>query len=116
VKRLAPRDPALRRTLARFAAGVVLIAAMVAGPGVYGWATSGSRVAAGLRDGSERVNIRVLTSFKPQSFHQQQLSRYGVFGGIRGNAIVLFNVSQANLGALANVYWVDAILPATTGG
>lgn len=97
--------------LARFAVGVLLILAMVAGPGLYGRLTSGDRVAPGLEAVNGAVNVRVTMSFRPQAFQQSELTQYGVFGGRRGNGIVLFNVSQQNLTRIKNLYWVDAIEP-----
>jgi hypothetical protein len=98
-------------SLARFLAGVAIIAAMVWGPALYGKLTSGSRLAPGLESAGGPVNVRVELSFRPQSFHREQLAEYGIFGGIRGNSVVLFNVSPAGLGHLDDLYWVDAIAP-----
>jgi hypothetical protein len=97
--------------LARLLVGVVLILAMVLGPGIYGQMTSGDRVAPGLEAVNGAVNVRVTMSFRPQAFQQTELTKYGVFGGRRGDGIVLFNVSQQNLRKIKNLYWVDAIVP-----
>jgi hypothetical protein len=95
----------------RFACGVAIIAAMVWGPGAYGWLTSGERLAPGLANADGPVNVMVRMSFRPQTFHRQALADYGIFGGIRGSSVVLFNVSPARLHRLDDLYWVDAIVP-----
>ena len=54
---------------------------LVAGPGLYGRATSAGRLAPSLQHVSGSVNVQVLLPFPPQAFHQAQLSSYGVFAG-----------------------------------
>lgn len=97
--------------LSRFGVGVLLILAMVLGPTVYGQLTAGDRVNPGLEAVKGAVNVRVAMSFRPQGFQQSKLSQYGVFGGRRGDSIVLFNVSQQDLQQLKRLYWVDAVEP-----
>jgi hypothetical protein len=101
----------MRRTLVRLAAGVLLLAALVAGPAAYGQLTASGRVDPALERTDGPVSVRVLMSFKPQTFQRQQLSRYGVFGGIEGNAVRLFNVTPWGLGQLRGLYWIDRIEP-----
>jgi hypothetical protein len=99
-------------TIARFVAGLAIIAAFVWGPSLYGKLTSDARLAAGLEaSGAGPVNVRIEMSFRPKTFQREQLSKYGVFGGIRGNSVVLFNLSRHNLGRVADLYWVDGIKP-----
>jgi hypothetical protein len=97
--------------LARLLAGAAVIAAMVWGPALYGFVTTGGRVAGGLQSAGGPVNVRVGMSFRPQTFQRQELTKYGVFGGIRGRDVVLFNVSQDNLRRLGRLYWVDSVRP-----
>jgi hypothetical protein len=97
--------------LGRFAAGVAIIAAMVWGPGLYGMLTAGGRIAPELKSADGPVNVRVTLSFRPGTFQRQELSKHGIFGGIRGNGVVLFNVTPAGLHRLDDLYWVDGIAP-----
>jgi hypothetical protein len=108
---VARRLPSLPPGIGRFAAGVTIIAAMVWGPGVYGTLTAGNRIAPALKSADGPVNVRVTLSFRPGTFQRQVLSEYGIFGGIRGNSVVLFNVSPAGLRHLDDLYWVDGIEP-----
>lgn len=108
---VAGRLPSLPPGVGRLAAGVAIIAAMVWGPGLYGIVTAGDRLAPELQAAEGPVNVRVSLSFRPGTFQRQELSDYGVFGGIRGNSVVLFNVSPAGLHRLDDLYWVDGIEP-----
>jgi hypothetical protein len=108
---IASRLPSLPPGFGRFVAGVAIIAAMVWGPSLYGMLTAGGRVAPELESADGPVNVRVELSFRPGTFQRQQLSEFGVFGGIRGNSVVLFNVSPTGLGRLDDLYWVDGIEP-----
>lgn len=98
-----------RPILIRLVAGVVLIAAIVAGPGLYGQATAGSRLDPSLQHAHGSVNVRVLLGFQPQSFNQSQLTAYGVFAGRNGNTVLLLHVPATRLHDLASIYWVDKI-------
>jgi len=107
--------PAVRRdmrpALARLLAGVVLMAGIVAGPGLYGCATATGRLAPSLQHAGGNVNVQVVLAFQPQAFHQSQLSSYGVFAGRHGNAVYLLNVPANRLRDLASIYWVAKIEP-----
>lgn len=100
-----------RGALARLLIGVLLIAAMVAGPSLYGRLTAGGRVDPALERAAGPVNVTVRMSFQPESYQQSTLSQYGVFGGIHGHSVVLFNVSAQALAQMKRLYWVDAIVP-----
>jgi len=100
-----------RPALVRLLAGVVLIAGIVAGPGLYGRATAAGRLAPSLQHVSGSVNVQVVLGFQPQAFHQSQLSSYGVFAGRHGNAVFLLNVPANSLRDLASIYWVARIEP-----
>ena len=100
-----------RPALVRLAVGVVLIAGIVAGPGLYGCATSAGRLAPSLQHVSGSVNVRVVLGFPPQAFHQAQLSSYGVFAGRHGNTVFLLDVPPNSLRDLASIYWVAKIEP-----
>jgi len=112
--------PAVRRdtrpALVRLLAGVVLIAGIVAGPGLYGCATAAGRLAPGLQHVSGTANVRVVLAFPPQAFHESQLSSYGVFAGRHGNTVFLLNVPANRLHELASIYWVTKIEPLEPSG
>lgn len=107
------RFPRIRRDtrpiLIRLLIGIILIAGIVAGPGLYGQATSGGRLAADLHNAKGEVNVRVVMNFQPQEFHQSQLGAYGVFAGRSGNSVQLLNVPAQKLQSLASIYWVSKV-------
>lgn len=107
--------PAVRRgtrpALVRLFVGVVLLAGIVAGPGLYGRATAAGRLAPSLQHVSGSANVRVLLAFQPQAFHESQLSSYGVFAGRHGNSVFLLDVPANRLRDLASIYWVAKIEP-----
>jgi hypothetical protein len=100
-----------RPALVRLFVGVVLIAGIVAGPGLYGRATAAGRLAPSLQHVSGSANVRVLLAFPPQAFHESQLSSYGVFAGRHGNSVFLLDVPANRLRDLASIYWVAKIEP-----
>jgi hypothetical protein len=114
------RLPGVRRdrrpALIRLFAGVVLIAGIVAGPGLYGRATAAGRLAPSLQHASGSVNVQVVLDFPPQAFHESQLSSYGVFAGRHGDTVFLLNVPANRLNDLASIYWVSKIEPLTPSG
>lgn len=101
----------MTRVLVRFLVGVVVICGLVFGPGLYGRATAGTRLAPALRNTRGPVNVTVILPFRPQLFHQQQLEVYGVFAGTNGDGVNVMNVSQDGLHAMAAKYWVKQIVP-----
>jgi hypothetical protein len=94
--------------------GVALIAGIVAGPGLYGEATAGSRLDPSLQHAQGSVNVRVLLGFQPQGFNQTKLTSYGVFAGRNGNSVILLHVPAERLHDLASIYWVSKIEPLTS--
>lgn len=98
-----------RPILIRLLLGVVLIAGIVLGPGLYGQATAGSRLDPSLQHVHGSVNVRVVLDFQPQSFNQAQLTAYGVFAGRNGNTVLLLHVPANRLQDLASIYWVTKI-------
>lgn len=107
------RLPRIRRDtrpiLIRLAIGVILIIGIVAGPSLYGQATSGERLDASLHHAKGQVNVRVVMNFQPQEFNQSQLGAYGVFAGRNGNSVMLLNVPAQRLDSLASIYWVSKV-------
>ena len=112
--------PAVRRdtrpALVRLLVGVVLIAGIVAGPGLYGCATATDRLAPSLQHVNGSANVRVLLAFQPHAFHQSQLSSYGVFAGRHGNSVLLLDVPANRLRDLASIYWIAKIEPLKPSG
>jgi hypothetical protein len=105
-----------RPALVRLIVGVVLIAGIVTGPGLYGRATAAGRLAPSLQHVTGYANVRVLLDFQPQAFHESQLTSYGVFGGAHGNTVFLLDVPANRLGDLASIYWVTKIEPLRPAG
>ncbi len=89
--------------------GVVLMALVVAGPGIYGSVTSSSD--SSLRQANTKQDVQVSLGFKPQVFHQTQLRKLGIFGGTVDGKVVLMKVSPQNLKKLSQMYWIDMIQP-----
>jgi hypothetical protein len=114
------RLPAVRRdtrpALVRLLAGVVLVAGLVAGPGLYGCATAAGRLAPSLQHVGGSTNVRVVLAFPPQAFHESQLSSYGVFAGRHGDTVFLLDVPANRLHDLASIYWVTKIEPLKPSG
>jgi hypothetical protein len=105
-----------RPALVRLVVGAALIVGIVAGPGLYGRATSAGRLAPSLQHVSGSANVRVLLAFPPQAFHESQLSSYGVFAGRHGNTVFLLDVPANRLHDLASIYWVTKIEPLNPSG
>ena len=97
----------------KFIAGIVLIAAVLWGQQLYGWATASSRLDASLRHASGPRDVIVVLDFMPDRFHSERIREYGAFAGRDGtlNRIRLRNVSADNLHRLANIPWVARIEP-----
>ena len=103
-----------RRPLIQMMSGVLLLLAIVWGPGLYGRLTAGERLDPSLSQAAGPVNVEVTMSFTPQGFHLQTLQQQGVFAGrIGAHTVRLFNVSPASLRALSGMYWISSIRPAT---
>lgn len=101
----------IRSVLQRLSIGAILMAALILGPGVYGQATSGSRLDPSLRSSTGIVNVRVTLNVAPEQFHQQRLTTFGVFAGRDANTIKLLRVPASSLDDLASLYWVKSIEP-----
>jgi hypothetical protein len=97
----------------KFAAGIVLIAAVLWGQQLYGMATASRRLDASLRHPAGASNVIVVLDFMPDRFHSERIREYGAFAGRDGtlNRIRLRNVSPDNLHRLANISWVARIEP-----
>jgi hypothetical protein len=97
----------------RLLAGVVLIALVLFGQGLYGMATRDSRLAPELRDATAPKNVIVVLDFKPERFHSERVQQYGAFAGRDGalNRIRLRQVTPARLSELAAIPWIAHIEP-----
>jgi hypothetical protein len=94
-------------------AGVVLIAAVLWGQQLYGWATSARRLDPSLRDAAGPSNVVVVLDFMPDRFHSERIRDYGLFAGRDGalNRIRLRNVAPDDLNRLADIPWIARIEP-----
>ncbi len=116
---IVPRDHGAPRRLLlgpdgrKFIAGIVLIAAVLWGQELYGWATAAHRLDPSLRDAAGPSNVVVVLDFMPDRFHSERIRDYGMFAGRDGalNRMRLRNVSPDNLRGLANIPWVAHIEP-----
>jgi hypothetical protein len=97
----------------KFVAGILLIAAVLWGQQLYGWATASYRLDPSLRHATAASNVVVVLDFMPDRFHSERIREYGLFAGRDGtlNRMRLRNVSPENLHRLANIPWVDRIEP-----
>jgi hypothetical protein len=94
-------------------AGVVLIAAVLWGQQLFGWATSARRLDPSLRDAAGPSNVVVVLDFMPDRFHSERIREYGLFAGRDGtlNRIRLRNVTPDDLNRLADIPWIARIEP-----
>lgn len=97
----------------RLAAGMLLVAGVVVGDDVVGWATGPSKIADEISGDSGRVNVIVQLPFEPERYHLEELSRYGSYAG-RGDGedqVRLIRVTPSNLTAISRLLWVTSIEP-----
>ncbi len=108
-----PRRLRLSPDGAKLVAGIVLIAAVLWGQELYGWATAGRRLDPSLRDATGPRNVIVVLDFMPDRFHSERIREYGLFAGRDGalNRMRLRNVGPDNLRRLADIPWVARIEP-----
>jgi hypothetical protein len=97
----------------KFMAGVALIAAVLWGQQLYGWATSARRLDPSLRDAAGPSNVIVVLDFMPDRFHSERIREYGLFAGRDGalNRMRLRNVTADDLNRLADIPWIARIEP-----
>jgi hypothetical protein len=98
--------------LLQLLAGVLLIAAMIVGPTVFGIVTQSTRLDPSLASVNRPANVAVTMDFEPQGFHMRMLQRYGVFGGkMSDRRVRLYQVPPDDLESLSHIYWVTSIKP-----
>jgi len=104
----------MRGARIRMAIGVLLIALVVWGQDIVGFATAGGRLDPSLRNTTEPANVVVVLDFTPENFHNERLRTYGVFAGRDRsvNRIRLRAVTPENLARLSHIVWVSHIEPA----
>jgi hypothetical protein len=97
----------------KFMAGIALIAAVLWGQQLYGWATALHRLDPSLRNATGPSNVIVVLDFMPERFHSERIREYGLFAGRDRtlNRMRLRNVSPDDLHRLANIPWVARIEP-----
>jgi hypothetical protein len=81
------------------------------GQQVYGMVTAHHRLDPSLRGVTGPSNVVVVLDFKPERFHNERISEYGIFAGRDGalNRIRLRMVTPEQLHALADIAWIARI-------
>ena len=95
----------------RMAIGALLIALIVWGQDLVGFATAAGRLDPALRGAAGPVNVVVALDFTPENFHNERLRRYGVFAGRDKSVsrVRLRQVTPENLRRLSQLVWVSKI-------
>lgn len=100
------------------AALVLLVVGQSAGPSIQVLPAVGSdKISSEINRDAAQVDVVVDMPFDPSQFHREQLEELGVFGGrdrsdLSDQSKLRFRaVSQENLEKMANLFWVEAILP-----
>ena len=94
--------------------GLILLAVLILTAPIFGRLTSGDKINEAIDRNAERVDVFVDLPFEPETFHREELSSLGVFSGrdrSDSTRIRLRAVTQDNLEAIANLFWVEEILP-----
>lgn len=112
-RRAVSRRLLLGRDGRKIIAGVMLIAAVLWGQQLYGWATSATRLDPSLRNPGGPSNVVVVLGFMPDRFHSERIREYGLFAGRDGalGRIRLRNVTPDDLNRLADIPWIARIEP-----
>jgi len=101
----------------RPAIGVFLLVVILVAAPVYGRVTAGGKISPDISRDREVVDVIVDLSVDATTFHREELSNLGVFGGgDRTNVadrsrVRMLNVTQSDLVALSRLYWVSMIEP-----
>ena len=101
----------MRDARIRMAIGALLLALIVWGQDVVGYATAAGRLDPALRGATDPVNVIVTLDFTPENFHNERLRQLGVFAGRDKSVsrVRLRQVTPANLRRLSQFVWVSKI-------
>jgi hypothetical protein len=94
--------------------GLVLLAIILLSAPIYGRLTSGGKINPEIDRNATRVDVTVDLPFEPESYHRDALSELGVFAGRDREDLTLVRlraVSQSDLDKIANLFWVEEIIP-----
>lgn len=94
--------------------GIALLAAVLLAAPVYGRLTSGGKISDDIDRSATQVDVSVDLPFEPENYHRDTLSDLGVFAGrdrTDPTKIRLRAVTQDDLERIANLFWVEAIVP-----
>jgi len=94
--------------------GIILLTALLLAAPVYGRLTSGGKISDQIDRSAPQVDISVDLPFEPESYHRETLSDLGVFAGRDREdptKMRLRAVTQDNLEKIANLFWVEEIVP-----
>ena len=94
--------------------GSILLAAILFTAPIFGRLTSDGKISSDIDRNAARVDVFVDLPFEPETFHREELSSLGVFSGrdrADNTRIRLRAVTQDNLEAIANLFWVEEIVP-----
>lgn len=94
--------------------GLIALAVILLAAPVYGWLTSGGKIADDVDRTAQQVDVTVDLPFPPENYHRETLGDLGVFAGRDRSdetKLRLRSVTQSNLEKIANLYWVDRIEP-----
>lgn len=94
--------------------GIVLLSIVLLAAPVYGRLTSGGKISDQIDRNAPQVNVSVDLPFEPENYHRETLADLGVFAGrdrTDPTKLRLRAVTQENLEKIANLFWVEEIVP-----
>ncbi|MGI9598146.1 MAG: hypothetical protein ACR2QK_18430 [Acidimicrobiales bacterium] len=94
--------------------GLVALAVILLSGPIYGRLTAGGKIDDEIDRSAAQVDVTVDLPFAPENYHRETLSELGVFAGRDRSdetKLRLRAVSQSDLDKIANLYWVEAVLP-----
>lgn len=94
--------------------GFILLAAILFTAPIYGRLTSDGKISPEIDRTAAQVDVLVDLPFEPETFHRETLSDLGVFSGRDREdptRIRIRAVTPDNLERIANLFWVEGILP-----
>ncbi len=94
--------------------GIIILSAVLLIAPVYGRLTSGGKISSDIDRDAAQVDISVDLPFEPENYHRDTLADLGVFAGrdrTDPTILRLRAVTQENLDTIANLFWVEAIVP-----